>query len=151
MTVGVAGQDDDPRGFPVQAMDDQGVGIAVFLQAGNQAILVVIGAPGHRQQQGRFVDHQDRVILIEDVNIGQRHYVFSANANGDGRARAVKPRPGRRRGRLPVGADQRSGRVMLSSRIEQLPWFSRATCTSSEPMLTYLRITSTSSFCKAGR
>ncbi|MNE44192.1 hypothetical protein D3C80_1384070 [compost metagenome] len=93
--IGIAGQQDDPGGFPVQAMDDARLGIAVFLQAGDQAVLVVIGPAGDGQQQGWLVDHQDGGVLVQDVNIGQRHYVFSANANGDGRARghAAPARP----------------------------------------------------------
>ncbi|MCY1463858.1 hypothetical protein D9M71_818110 [compost metagenome] len=82
VTVGIAGQEDDPRGFPIQPMDDQGIGVAVFLKAGDQAVLVVVGTPGYREQQGRLVDHEDGIILEEDMNIGQRHCVFSVNANG---------------------------------------------------------------------
>ena len=58
MAVGVARQDDNSRGFPVQAMDDTRFRVAVFLQAGDQAIAVVLGAAGHREQQGGLVDHQ---------------------------------------------------------------------------------------------
>lgn len=73
VAVGVAGEHHQAGGFPVQAVDDAGLGIAVFLQAGDQAVLVVIGAAGHRQQQGGLVDHQQGVILVNDSDLGQRH------------------------------------------------------------------------------
>ena len=49
MGVGVAGDDQQAGGFPVQSMNDAGFGVAVFLQAGDQAVLVVLGAAGDRQ------------------------------------------------------------------------------------------------------
>ena len=60
----------------------------------------------------------------------------------DGRVHEIQP--------TSAGPD-RPGRVMFSSRMEQLPWFSNATWTWSESILTYLRITSTNSCCSAGR
>jgi len=73
VSVSITGQQNDPGGFPVQTVDDARFGVAVFLQAGDEAVLVVIGPAGHRQQQGGFVDHQDASVLVDDVNIGQRH------------------------------------------------------------------------------
>jgi hypothetical protein len=46
VAVGVTGQQDDAGGFPVQAVDDQRFRVAVFLQAGDQAVLVVVGTAG---------------------------------------------------------------------------------------------------------
>jgi DNA-binding transcriptional LysR family regulator len=99
-----------------QAVDDARFRVAVFLQAGHQAVAVVLGAAGHREQQGGLVDHQQGVVLMEYLDVRQRH---GGSTNDDG---------GRGRRRLPL-LNQRSGRVMLSSRMEQLPWFSSATCT----------------------
>ncbi|MNL29070.1 hypothetical protein D3C87_1507420 [compost metagenome] len=73
MRIGVTRQQNDAGGFPVQAMDDARFRVAVFLQAGNQAILVVVGATGHREQQRRFVDHQHGGVLMDDADVGQRH------------------------------------------------------------------------------
>ncbi len=71
--VSVTGQQNDAGGFPVQAMDDARFRVAVFLQAGDQAVLVVVGATGHREQQRRFVDHQHGGVLMDDADVGQRH------------------------------------------------------------------------------
>ncbi|MNN01569.1 hypothetical protein D3C81_1141920 [compost metagenome] len=81
VAVGIAGQQDDAGGFPVQAVHDQRVGVAVFLQAGDQAVLVVLGTARYRQQQGRFVDHQDGGVFEEDLDIRQRHYRSHENSS----------------------------------------------------------------------
>ncbi|MND70866.1 hypothetical protein D3C80_623830 [compost metagenome] len=73
MGVRVAGQQDDAGSLPVQAMDNSRFRVAVFLQAGNQAVLVVVGPARDREQQGRFVHHQYGGILMDDVDVGQRH------------------------------------------------------------------------------
>ncbi|MCY1461255.1 hypothetical protein D9M71_788910 [compost metagenome] len=73
VAVGVAGQHDQPGGFPVQAVDDARLRIAIVLQAGDQAVAVVLGATGHREQQGRLVDHQQCGVLVNDFDIRQRH------------------------------------------------------------------------------
>ena len=73
VSVGIPRQQDNAGRFPIQAVDNTRLGVAVFLQAGNQAILVVIGPARHRQQQGGLVDHQNASVLMDDVNIGQRH------------------------------------------------------------------------------
>ena len=46
MGISVPGQENDARGFPIQPVDDTGFGVAVFLQASDQAVLVVVGATG---------------------------------------------------------------------------------------------------------
>ena len=100
-------RNDDPELIePVQESD--------FLQAGHQAVLVVLGATGHREQQGGLVDHQQGGVLMDDFDIRQRHG-RSTNDNGGLGRRCVR------------ATDQRSWSVMLSSRMEQLPWFSSAT------------------------
>ncbi|MNN42873.1 hypothetical protein D3C81_1570830 [compost metagenome] len=76
VAVGIAGQHDQPGGFPVQAVDDACLRIAVILQAGHQAVAVVLGAAGHREQQGRLVDHQQGGVLVDDFDIRQRHGGF---------------------------------------------------------------------------
>ncbi|MNN27754.1 hypothetical protein D3C81_1412970 [compost metagenome] len=95
VAVGIAGQQDDAGGFPVQAVHDQRVGVAVFLQAGDQAVLVVLGAAGYRQQQGRFVDHQDGGVFVQDLDVGQRHCVFSVKS-GEKSGAALRPIRGTR-------------------------------------------------------
>src|SRR5690606_30274900 len=99
-----------------QAMDDARFRVAVFLQAGHQTVAVVLGAAGYREQQGGLVDHQQGVVLVEYLDVRQRHGESTNDDGGQGRRRSPR-------------TDQRSGRVMLSSRMEQLPWFSSATCT----------------------
>ncbi|MCY1408445.1 hypothetical protein D9M71_237650 [compost metagenome] len=73
MGVGIAGQQDDPGGFPVQAVDDARLGVAVLLQAGNQAVLVIVGTTRDGQQQGGLINHQNGGILMNDADVRQRH------------------------------------------------------------------------------
>ena len=73
MSVRVTGQQNDAGGFPVQPMDNSRFRVAVFLQARNQAVLVVIGPSGDGEQQGRFIHHQYGGVLIDDADVGQRH------------------------------------------------------------------------------
>ncbi|MNY53947.1 hypothetical protein D3C86_1897550 [compost metagenome] len=56
-------------------MDDARFREAVVLQAGDQAIAVVLGAAGHREQQGGLVDHQQGGVLVEDFDLAERHGV----------------------------------------------------------------------------
>ena len=78
-----------------QAVDDARFRVAVFLQAGDQAVLVVLGAARHRQQQGRFVDHQDGGVFVQDLDFGQRHCVFSVKS-GEKSGAALRPIRGTR-------------------------------------------------------
>jgi len=73
VSVGIPCQQNNPGRLPVQTVDDARLRVAVLLQAGNQTVLVVIGPARHRKQQGRLVDHQNASVLMDDVNIGQRH------------------------------------------------------------------------------
>jgi hypothetical protein len=55
----------EPGGVHVETMDDQGIG-EFALQAPAQAVLFVLAATGHREQAGRFVDHQQGRVGVED-------------------------------------------------------------------------------------
>src|SRR5690606_34091027 len=50
MTIRVAGQYDQARGFPVQAVHDSGFRITILLQASHQTVAVVLGAAGYGEQ-----------------------------------------------------------------------------------------------------
>ncbi|MCY1184301.1 hypothetical protein D9M73_249830 [compost metagenome] len=84
-------------------MDDARLGIAVLLQAGDQAILVVVGAAGHRKQQGGLVDHQQGVVPVDECDLGKRHG-SSGNEDG-GRSR----RRGSNRARVYCSINVRAG------------------------------------------
>src|SRR5690606_21337897 len=73
VAVRVPCDDQNAGGFPVQAVHYAGFGVAIVLQAGDQAVLVVLGTTGHRQQQGGFINDQKGGILVEDTDIGQGH------------------------------------------------------------------------------
>ena len=60
-----AGEDDHPRGVAVQPVDGQRIP-ACGLQAGDEAILPVFQLARHGQEARRLVDHEDRLVLIED-------------------------------------------------------------------------------------
>ncbi len=69
VAVGIAGKHDQSGGFPVQSVHDARFGKAVLLQAGHQAVAVILGTAGNGEKQGGFVDHQQGSVLVDDLDI----------------------------------------------------------------------------------
>ena len=74
------GHDDQAGGGHVEPVHHQGVGKR-GLRAGRQAVLLVLAAPGHGQQAGGFVEHQQGVVGVHHLQAG-RH----GRARGPGRS-----------------------------------------------------------------
>ena len=58
------GHEQQARGVLVQAVDDQGFGVAVLHPFG-QAVLLVRAATGHRQQAAGFFQHQQVLVFVD--------------------------------------------------------------------------------------
>src|SRR5690606_40694140 len=67
--VGIAGKHEQSGGFPVQSVHDARFGKAVLLQAGHQAVAVILGTAGNGEKQGGLVDHQQGGVLVDDLDI----------------------------------------------------------------------------------
>jgi hypothetical protein len=59
-------KDDDAAGIAIQPMHQQRIP-AGSLQAGDQAILPTLELAGHRQQTSRLVQHNDRRVLMQNL------------------------------------------------------------------------------------
>src|SRR5690606_25849677 len=80
-----AGKDHQAGGVEIEAMDQLDAGID-RLKARNDAVLVGLAATRYRQQEGRFVHHQDGVILMHDADLfnAQRHNIVGGKGLAHG-------------------------------------------------------------------
>lgn len=71
---GVEGENDHPRGVAVQAMNDPGFPVGLP-DPGDEAILLLGTYAGHGEQSRGLVDHQQTMVVIEDVaEVGHRQW-----------------------------------------------------------------------------
>ena len=71
---GVEGENDHPRGVAVQAMNDPGFPVGIP-DPGDEAILFFRANAGYGEQSHRLVDHQQTMVVIEDVaEVGHRQW-----------------------------------------------------------------------------
>ncbi len=62
----------DTRGGHVQAVDNQGFGV-MALDSGAQTVLLVFASTRYRQQTSGFVQYQQGVVHIQDVDFNRVH------------------------------------------------------------------------------